>query len=197
MEASLFFILVTKHPSMKLLTNFSLVLISLLLVACGGNSTETNSSTNSIDSTTTMQVDSSASLKAVSNNNVPPENITGTYIFGDQESAEGGGYLVIEEQDNDSLKFELDINIGAPNYNSGTATGILKLENNTAVFKTSEYSEKDPCAITFTFNNDHTIELKQEKGSPFSCGFGNRVFANGLYVKQKEEAIFKYKGGLE
>lgn len=179
---------------MKLLTNFFLGLTTCLLVACGGSSTETTPSPNNQDSSATVEIDSST-LKTAANN-TPPENITGTYVFGDQESPEGGGYLVIERQENDSLKFELNINIGAPNYSSGTATGMMKLEKNVAVFGTREYSEKEPCLITFTFNRDNSVLIKQDEGSSFSCGFGNRVFANGLYTKQKDEAIFGYEGGF-
>jgi hypothetical protein len=180
---------------MKLLTNFFLGLTTFLLVACGGSSTETTTTTtNNQDSSAVVEVDSSA-LKRVVNETLSG-SITGTYTFGDQESAEGGGYLAIKKQKGDSLKFELDINIGAPNYNSGTATGVMKLENNVAIFKTTEYSEEEPCSITFTFNSDNSILIEQNAVSSFSCGFGNNVFANGLYTKQKDTVIFKYEGGF-
>jgi len=179
---------------MKLLTNFFLGLTTFLLVSCGGSSTETTNTTNTQDSSAVVEVDSPVVKTVVTD--VLPENLTGTYTFGDKEGAKGGGYLVIERQEDDSLKFELDINIGAPNYNSGSLTGMLKLEGNTAVFNTSEYSKEEPCAITFTFNSDNSIQLKQDEGSSFSCGFGNRVFANGVYAKQKDEAIFQYEGGF-
>lgn len=180
---------------MKLLTNFLLGLTTFLLVSCNGTSTETTTPpTPAQDSSATVKTDSAALKTLVTN--VLPENITGSYVFGDKEGAEGGGYLVIERQENDSLKFELDLNLGAPNYSSGTATGMLKLEDNVAVFKTSEYSPEEPCTITFTFKSDNSIEINQDAGSPFSCGFGNDVFAHGLYKKQNEEAIFKYDGGF-
>jgi hypothetical protein len=179
---------------MKLLTNFFLGLTIFLLVSCTGNSTETPPPTPTQDSSATVVTDSAA-LKTVTTD-VLSENITGTYIFGDKEGTEGGGYLVIQKQADESLKFELDINIGAPNYNSGTATGTIKLEDNVAVFNTNEFSEEKPCTITFTFNSDNSIEIKQGDSSPFSCGFGNQVFAHGLYKKQKDEAIFKYEGGF-
>jgi hypothetical protein len=179
---------------MKLLTTFFLGLTTFLLVSCNSSTTETTTTTTTQDSSATAITDSST-LKTVETN-VLSENMTGTYTFGDLEGTEGGGYLIIEEQEDHSLKFELNLNIGAPNYNSGTATGMLKLEENVAVFSTSEYSEEEPCAITFTFNSDNSILIKQGEGSSFSCGFGNRVFANGLFIKQKDEAIFKYEGGF-
>lgn len=180
---------------MKLLTNSFLGLTTCLLVACGSSSTETTiTTTNNPDSSATVEVDSSALKRMVTE--PLSENITGTYTFGDQEGAEGGAYLAIKEQEDDSLKFELDINVGAPNYNSGTATGVMKLENNVAIFKTTEYSEEEPCSITFTFNSDNSILIEQDAGSSFSCGFGNNVFADGLYTKQKDSVIFKYEGGF-
>lgn len=122
--------------------------------------------------------------------------ITGTYTFGDQEGTQGGGYLAIEQLEDNQLKFELDLNNGAPSYHSGSMTGTMTLENNVAVFTTSEYSEEDPCKITFTFANN-TITIEQEKGSEFSCGFGQGVVARGVYNKQQDQAVFKYEGGLK
>ena len=101
------------------------------------------------DSSATTATDSSA-LKTVETP-VVSQNITGTYTLGDLEGTEGGGYLAIEKQEDDSLKFELTIKLGAPNPSSGSVTGMLSLEDNIAVFTTSEYSPEDPCAITFTF----------------------------------------------
>jgi hypothetical protein len=179
---------------MKLLTNFFLGLTTLLLVACNGSSTETTTPPITQDSSATTPTDSSA-LKTVETP-VVSQNITGTYTFGDLEGTEGGGYLAIEKQEDDSLKFELTLKLGAPNPSSGSVTGMLSLEDNIAVFTTSEYSPEDPCAITFTFKEDNTIEIKQNEGSSFACGFGNRIFANGLYNKQKDEAVFEYEGGF-
>lgn len=178
---------------MKLITNFFLGLTTLLLVACDSSPAETTTTTTQ-DSSDTVKIDSST-LKVVEAS-VLSENVTGTYTFGDLEGTEGGGYLVVEKQADASLKFELNLNIGAPNYSSGTLTGVLKVEDNVAVFNTTEYSEEEPCMITFTFNSDNSILIKQNEGSSFSCGFGNSVFANGLYAKQKDEAIFKYEGGF-
>lgn len=179
---------------MKLITNFFLGLTTLLLVACDSSPAGTTTTTTTQDSSDTVKIDSSTA-KAVETS-VLSEKVTGTYTFGDLEGAEGGGHLVVEEQADASLKFELNLNIGAPNHSSGTLTGVLKVEDNVAIFNTSEYSEEEPCAITFTFNSDNSILIKQNEGSSFSCGFGNRVFANGLFVKQKDEAIFKYEGGF-
>ncbi|CAA6811444.1 MAG: Unknown protein [uncultured Aureispira sp.] len=193
MGTSLFFP-VTKFQSMKRITNFCLILTTFLLVACNSGSTETETPVTTPDSSTTSTTDSSTLKTAATD--LLSEKATGTYIFGDLEGTSGGGYLIIEQQADDSLKFELNLNIGAPNYSSGSLTGMLKLEDNVAVFKTTEYSKEEPCAITFTFNKDKTILIKQNEGSSFSCGFGNRVFANGLYTKQKDEAVFEYEGGF-
>lgn len=179
---------------MKLITNLFLALSTFLLIACNGSSTETTTPPTTQDSSATTATDSST-IKTVETP-VLSKNITGTYTFGDLEGTKGGGYLAIKKQEDDSLKFELTLNIGAPNRSSGSVTGMLFLEDNVAVFTTTEYSEEDPCAISFTFKEDNSIEIKQNEGSPFSCGFGNRVFANGLYTKQKDEAVFQYEGGF-
>ncbi|BDS09976.1 hypothetical protein [Aureispira anguillae] len=174
---------------MKPFIHLVITLAIFSFVACTGNTNDTVDN-NPTDSTTTT-VDS-PQLENIPNT---PPSITGTYIFGDQESAKGGGYLAIEQQENDSLKFELDLNNGAPNYHSGSATGMMALKDNVAIFTTTEFSEEDPCKITFTFQHN-TITISQEKGSEFSCGFGQGVVARGVYTKQKEEAVFKYEGGF-
>lgn len=118
---------------------------------------------------------------------------TGTYTLDDQDGESGGGYLVIEKVSDDSLKFELDINNGAPNFHSGTATGMLSLVDQTATFITTEYDGE--CKITFAFEGNQ-VTVEQVNGSDFACGFGQGVAAHGVYTKQGDEAIFRYEGGM-
>jgi hypothetical protein len=180
---------------------FGFIIYLLSFLGCGGgayNDSAYDSSTIDKATEEVIEVPSNNSTQNQESNSSTPKNFTGTYLFGEQGGTKRGGSLVIEVQKENSLKFELDINIGAPNYNSGTAVGMIKLENNVAIFKTHEYVEETetPCTITFTFNKDHSILVTQNEGSPFSCGFGNNVFADGLFLKQNNAAIFKYEGGF-
>ena len=122
-----------------------------------------------------------------------PDNVTGTYVFGDQEGTEGGGYLVVKQLEGDQIKFELDLNRGAPNFNSGTATGTLDLKGNRAEFTTTEYDMSGKtCLISFVFQGDEVV-VDQEQGSDMACGFGHAVYAHGTYKKINDQPTFRYK----
>lgn len=124
------------------------------------------------------------------------EDVSGTYIMGDQEGTEGGGYLAIQQLDDNQLKFELDLNNGAPNYHSGTAYGTITRDGNVAVYTTSEYAMGgESCAISFVFEPDQ-VGVEQKQGSDMACGFGQGVIANGTFKKTSEEAIFRHEEGL-
>lgn len=124
------------------------------------------------------------------------ENVTGTYTYGDQEDPDnGGGYLVVEQLEDQQLKFQLDLNRGAPNFNSGYASGTMVLKGNTAIWTTEEYNMDGGtgCTISFLFTEDQVV-IDQEQGSPVECGFGNGVLASGTYVKQNNKPIFREEG---
>ncbi len=124
------------------------------------------------------------------------DEISGTYTYKNQDSPEGGGYLVLKQLDNGRVKFELDINNGPPNYHSGTAVGEIELNGNSGVYTTSEYKTagQQPCAISFMLV-EGAVELTQEQGSDMSCGFGQGVVADGIYNKKNNKVLFQYEGG--
>lgn len=172
----------------------------LLVVSCGDAIpaeqpvdpiTTTDSSTSMPDPTGTSEYNGEEKARALS-----ADALSGTYIYKDQSSPEGGGYLVVQALDNGRMKFELDINNGPPNYHSGTATGELIMEGNTGIFTTSEFAMEgqQPCSISFLFVED-MVELEQEMGKDVTCGFGQGVVARGIYTKKNDTPIFRYEGG--
>lgn len=175
-------------------------LLSLLIISsclCLGSCGDSASTQN--DEVPTQQTDSSTATKEPIKENartLSTDAISGTYVYKDQDSPEGGGYLAIQKLENGRLKFELDINNGPPNYHSGTATGEMELDGNKALFTTSEYAMEgqDPCVISFLFV-DNMIELKQKQGADMSCGFGQGVIAHGIYTKKNDSPVFRYEGG--
>jgi len=165
-----------KKIALHTITFFSLL---LFLSACGtSNNQQTNQST---DSTSTE----STPTPPTANN-----TWTGTYTFGDQEGEDGGGYLAIKQLDAATIDFELDINLGAPNYHSGTATGKATIADNVATWTTTEFEGK--CRITFTLK-DQKIVVDQAEGTELDCGFGAGVSAFGTFDKENNKAIFQYK----
>lgn len=167
----------------------------LTWTACDSPSTNTDPNGNSPDTTEVSSADPTPEQGTP--RATMPENVTGTYVFGDQEDPDrGGGYLVIEQLEDQQLKFQLDLNRGAPSFNSGFASGTIRLEGNKAAWTTTEYQvmegEGEGCTISFVFEGDQVI-LTQE-GSPFECGFGHAVFAHGAYDKQNDQPIFRKDG---
>ncbi|MGH1336753.1 MAG: hypothetical protein ACRBFS_11560 [Aureispira sp.] len=183
------------YTTIKTLLSLLALSTCLLLSSCGeGNPTEDQTDLPS-------QTDSTASNPEESTNdpanarNSSTDALSGTYIFKDQSSPEAGGTLAIQLLENGRLKFELDLINGPPNHHTGTATGEMELEGNSAVFTTSEYAMEgqQPCAISFLFI-DNKVEIQQEEGSDMSCGFGQGVVARGIYTKNSDQPVFNYEG---
>jgi hypothetical protein len=63
--------------------------------------------------------------------------------------------------------------------NVGEAEGEAKIKGDTVIFAPEEFER---CKITIKFLAGNKIEVKQE-GDSSDCGFGNRVFADGIYQK--------------
>jgi hypothetical protein len=164
----------------------------LLLISCDSEApTDQDPSTTVVDSAETDGTN--APTEAATPRNFSADQLTGMYVFKDPEEPEGSATLALELLDNGRLKFELNIVNGAPNFHSGTATGKLELNGNSAVYTTSEFAMGDepPCSISFLFI-DNMVEIEQEAGSDMSCGFGQGVMARGIYTKTDDTPIFQF-----
>lgn len=163
-------------------------------IACDAPSSSLSEEKNLTDTTApSTSVPNDGTSEQAPNSRAIPENVTGTYTYGDQEDPDsGGGYLVIEQLEDHQLTFQLDLNRGAPNFNSGYASGTMVLEGNTAIWTTEEYNMDGGtgCTISFLFTEDQVV-VDQEQGSPVECGFGNGVLASGTYAKQDDKPIFR------
>lgn len=62
---------------------------------------------------------------------------------------------------------------------TGEAAGEATIENDTAVFTSSEFGQ---CKITMTFLPGGKLKVEQQ-GSDADCGFGHNVTADGTYRK--------------
>ncbi|MFK7799432.1 MAG: fimbrillin family protein [Aureispira sp.] len=168
----------------------------LLLVSCGGNApTDQDQPVNVADSSATDTTNSPK--ESATARNFSADQLTGIYVFKNPEEPDGNATLALQSLDNGRLKFELTIVNGAPNHHSGTATGELELDGNSAVYTTSEFAMGDnpPCEISFLFI-DNMIEIEQAKGTDMSCGFGQGVVARGIYTKINDTPVFEL-GALE
>ena len=65
-----------------------------------------------------------------------------------------------------------------PMANTGSGSGIARIEGDTAIFRPHEIGEDEECKITMKFTRGKLI-VKQEG----ACGFGLNVGATGTYQK--------------
>lgn len=112
-------------------------------------------------------------------------NFTGYYVVErDQERFPDAGCAITVIHENslnlfDLLQFELSCSVGAPSYNRGYATDTILFESES--LKQAVYSSPHgECHLIFEFLDTGDLEITQ-LGLPFDCGFGNAVFANGVY----------------
>jgi len=69
---------------------------------------------------------------------------------------------------------------GEPTANLGEASGIAELQGDTATFKPEGFEKT--CTLTLHFIKPGQLKVEQQ-GDPSDCGFGNRVYADGVYRK--------------
>jgi hypothetical protein len=106
-----------------------------------------------------------------------PLNYGGNYSLGNNIEKERVGYLKIYPISSTILLFHLELNRGAPSYNSGVAMGKIILNGNNGF-----YIEKDEfmnCEIHFIFGPDY-VQISQ-KENEYGCLFGANVIIDGLY----------------
>lgn len=85
---------------------------------------------------------------------------------------EAGAWLKTERRGN-RVRFELEINRGAPSYNMGLASGEFTIRHHLGIYQSDEYPD---CVLAFAFVGD-TVEIRQ---SSADCGFGFSVMADHL-----------------
>jgi hypothetical protein len=110
------------------------------------------------------------------------EPINGTYSYDLGE--QGGGELWVRRLSLDQFQFKLSVSGPPPSHNQGLMSGVVKNFNQaeySATYAINEYGGE--CEIQFTWDNTG-VSLKTLKGEPATCGFGNRVTADGDYKRQ-------------
>lgn len=98
---------------------------------------------------------------------------TGTWAWtGPKES---GGYLLTILKKN-KVQFQLELQRGAPSYNSGFIKGEFELQGNKGTFRTDEFG---PCDISFEIRKNEIVIT--QPANKADCGFGYGVYPEGTY----------------
>jgi len=103
----------------------------------------------------------------------PSYTATGTWSWtGPKES---DGYLLTIQKKN-RVQFQLELQRGAPSYNSGFIEGEFELQGNKGSFRTDEFGY---CEISFEIRKNEIV-LTQPTNKT-DCGFGYGVYPEGTY----------------
>ncbi|MDT9001756.1 hypothetical protein RQP53_20940 [Paucibacter sp. APW11] len=129
-----------------------------------------------------------AVLLAVLQGEAIAADMSGTWEY--NGPAESGMWLKTK-QEGSTLRFQLELQRGAPSYNSGWIDGELELRRNIGVFrKVLDYG--GTCEIGFQFSPEY-VELRQ-LGDVSGCGFGHNVYADGV-LRRKTHSSPKFSNG--
>jgi hypothetical protein len=91
------------------------------------------------------------------------------------------------EQKGEKVRFQLELQRGAPSYNSGEIEGELVLSGDGGIFR--DRNESGLCEIAFKFHSKR-VDLKQS-GDGAGCQFGHGVVAEGtLSLKSRKKPKF-------
>ena len=110
--------------------------------------------------------------------------VTGTWEY--HGPAESGKWLKTEQRGN-KVRFQLELQRGAPSYNSGWIEGEFELSDKAGTFQNRRDGRL--CEIAFQFFSDR-VEISQT-GSDSDCGFGYNVWADGVLMS-KSRSIPKF-----
>lgn len=92
-----------------------------------------------------------------------------------------GGYVVIQEIDEDSIAFEVEVICG-PTYHFAIASGTaIKMEEKYV------YTNEDGCEITFVFT-ERLVKLEANNSN--DCGFGARAYLGHDFLKTSDTIEF-------
>lgn len=100
-----------------------------------------------------------------------------------------GGYVMLEELDDKTIKFTLQ-KICGPTYHFASASGeAIKINDSTYSYISKDEYSDDTCSLTITIG-DKEIAVRQQSQS-FACGFGARAYADGNFLKIKNSIVKK------
>ncbi len=90
-----------------------------------------------------------------------------------------GGYATFIEQEDGSLKFEIELICG-PTYHFAIAEGIAEKQGDEYIYTANEWETEDNCVITFKFKEK---KVEASSSSSYSCGFGARAYVDHVLTK--------------
>lgn len=120
-------------------------------------------------------------------------NPTGTYILkGKQKGNETYGYfghVYVQYLGKQKVIVKFYLCKGYMSYSSGSFYDTLHYQNNTTVYRPTEYDST--CKVIFTFYPNRVVVEEQTANFNNGCGFGHGVVANSVFRKKSSRSPTK------
>jgi hypothetical protein len=108
-------------------------------------------------------------------------DVTGTWEY--YGPAESGLWLKTKQRGN-HIRFQLELQRGAPSYNSGWIEGEFELRDKSGSFQRN--TDSGVCEIAFRFYPSR-VEIRKS-GDEFGCKFGYNAVADGVLLRKSRNS---------
>lgn len=110
----------------------------------------------------------------------------GVYSYGTTPDSGRTGVIYVSQNSDSTLLFYLELNRGAPSYNSGAIVGQMNIYSpGEADFTMKKEADFINCSMNFWFTNDSLYIRTNDKAD--DCGYGHAVYSKGDYKKIDKE----------
>lgn len=120
----------------------------------------------------------------------------GTYTYGTTPDSGRTGVIYVYPNSDTTLLFYLELNRGAPSYNSGAIVGQMNIYRpGEADFSMIKENDLINCSMNLWFTNDSLFIRTNDKAD--DCGYGHAVYSRGDFKrtnKQKPEFFIDRSG---
>ena len=115
----------------------------------------------------------------------------GRYTFTTNEEEGPVGCVIIYHETGNTISFDLNINMGAPSFNSGELSGEVEIVNGKGLFRNSDFGD---CILDFSFA-DNSVSISPQEGGN-NCGFGHNVVVNNTFIREPVDESVKTNENL-
>ncbi len=109
----------------------------------------------------------------------------GTYSYGSNVEKGRIGTIYIYPETDSTILFYIDLNRGAPSYNTGYLYGRVIIKNDNGTFYTKIDPAENGCKLIFKFSRSKLTIQSIE----VNCGFGGLVYADGEFKKISKKPL--------
>ncbi len=115
----------------------------------------------------------------------------GIYSYGTTPDSGRTGVIYVNQNTDSTLLFYLELNRGAPSYNSGAIVGQMNIYSpGEADFTMKIEDHYINCSMNFWFTNDSLYIRTNDKAD--DCGYGYAVYSSGDFKKVKNKKPESY-----